>query len=456
MPTRTRPSKTKSRSPNRDRATARHAAAPATPRRRRAADARSAPRIADGPIALLVGTRKGAFLLRSDRSRRTWKLEGPHFLGNAVNHVVLDPRDGRTMLLAAQTGHLGPTVFRSTDTGRTWKEASRPPQFDKAAEGELARAVKTVFALAPAHASEPGAWYAGTSPQALFRSEDAGDTWHGVSGFNDHPKWNVWRGSGQDGTPDGPILHSIEIDPRDPAHMYVGMSSGGVFESTDKGADWRPLNAGCCVDFQPDPYPEFGQDPHCLRLHPLAPDVLYQQNHCGIYRMERDKDAAWTRVGDNMPRSVGDIGFPIVLHPRDPATAWVFPMDGTTVWPRTSPDGKPAVYVTRNAGKKWTRLDGGLPRTHAYLTVKRQAMTADRHDPVGLYFGTTNGEVWASRDEGRNWTCIARHLPHVFAIEAAELGGDGKAARRKAPHARPAAKHVAKTRSKAAARRRAR
>jgi hypothetical protein len=231
----------------------------------------------------------------------------------------------------------------------------------------------------------------------------------------------AWTGGEQDGTPDGPQLHSILVDPRDPSHLYIGLSGGGVFESLDRGASWTPLNAGCLADFNPDPYAEFGQDPHCVRLHRLAPDVLYQQNHCGIYRMERPT-ARWERIGTTMPKAVGDIGFPLVLHPRDPQTVWVFPMDGTAVWPRTSPDGKPAVYVTRNAGKTWQRLDAGLPAKHAWLTVKRQAMTADDHAPVGLYFGTTAGELWASRNEGARWTCVARHLPHIYAVEAAELG----------------------------------
>ena len=157
-----------------------------------------------------------------------------------------------------------------------------------------------------------------------------------------------------------------------------------------------------------------------MRLHPLAPDVLYQQSHCGIYRLERPQER-WVRIGENMPREIGDIGFPIVLHPRDPRTAWVFPMDGTQVWPRTSPGGKPAVYATRDAGKAWQRLDRGLPPSQAWLTVRRQAMTADSGDPVGIYFGTTSGEVWASGDEGASWTSIARHLPLIHAVEVAEL-----------------------------------
>jgi hypothetical protein len=196
---------------------------------------------------------------------------------------------------------------------------------------------------------------------------------------------------------------------------------GGVFESVDGGADWKPLNAGSVVNFLPDPYPEYGQDPHCMRLHPLAPDVLYQQSHCGIYRMDRS-EGRWVRIGDNMPKDVGDIGFPVTLHPRDPQTVWVFPMDGTDVWPRTSPGGRPAVYGTRDGGATWRRLDDGLPREQAWLTVKRQAMTADAHEPVGLYFGTTAGEVWASADEGAQWRCIARHLPEIYAVEAAEFG----------------------------------
>jgi len=377
-----------------------------------------------GYVLLLVGTRKGAWLFHSDASRKRWRIDGPHFLGHIVHHAVLDRRDGETLLVAAKTGHLGPTVFRSTDIGKTWKEASKPPAFRKAAEGEKGRAVDHVFWLTPGHASEPNTWYAGTSPEGLFRTEDGGNTWEPVVGFNDHSMYRKWTGDEQAGTPDGPKLHSILVDPRDPAHLYLGMSGGGggVFESVDKGADWKPLNAGCRCDFLPDPYPEFGQDPHCVQLHPLAPDVLYQQNHCGIYRMERPQ-ARWERIGENMPKAVGDIGFPIVLHPRDPNTAWVFPMDGSTVWPRVSVNGKAAAYVTRNAGKTWKRLDAGLPQEQAWFTVLRQAMTADAHDPVGLYFGTTTGDLWAGTNEGAKWSCIARHLPHIYSVEAAEISG---------------------------------
>ena len=377
------------------------------------------PKPGKGPLALLIATRKGGFILRGGKRRGKWRLSEPIYLGHTVHHMVQDPRAPQTILMACRTGHLGPTVFRSGDFGKTWTEAQTPPAFSKAPEGETGRVVDHVFWLTPGPATEPGVWWAGSSPQGLFRSEDGGTTWEGVSGFNDHPMREAWTGGEGDGTPDGPKMHSILIDPRDADHMYIGMSSGGVFESTNRGADWKPLNKGSISVASPVPDPEYGQDPHCVRLHPMKPDRLYQQNHCGIYRMERD-EGTWVRIGDNMPKKVGDIGFPMVLHPRDPDTAWVFPMDGTTVWPRTSPDGKPAAYVTHDAGKKWKRLDKGLPRKHAWLTVKRQAMTADSHAPIGIYFGTTNGEVWGSRNEGKKWECLARHLPHVYAIEVAE------------------------------------
>ena len=369
----------------------------------------------DGPL-LLVGTRKGLWLLSSDRDRRAWSVRGPMFLGHIIQHAVLDSRDARTLLVAASTGHLGPTLFRSEDLGETWSEASRPPAF--ATGDPLDRSVRRVFWLSEAHAAEPGVWYAGATPQALFRSEDGGDTWSPVTGFNDHPMWSQWAQWPDEGPPDGTMLHSVLVDPRDASHLYIALSMGGVFETVDDGTDWRPLNDGCRADFMPDPYPEFGHDPHCMRLHPLAPDRLYQQNHCGIYRMERD-EAKWVRVGDNMPRDVGDIGFPIELHPRDPDTAWVFPMDGTDVWPRTSPDGRPAVYVTHDAGESWTRSDTGLP-SRAWFTVKRQAMAVDRSDPAGVYLGTTSGEIWGSVDEGASWTCIMGHLPEIYSVEAAE------------------------------------
>jgi len=365
---------------------------------------------------LWIGTRKGLFALRPDRTRRSWQLRGPQFLGHIIHHIAQDPREPRVLLMASKTGHLGPTVHRSGDGGRTWQEAAQPPAFRKAAEGEPPRSVQRVFWLTPGHSSAPGSWYAGSSPAGLFHSGDGGLNWAPVAGFNDHPMRPRWAAFP---TPDGEFLHSILVDPRDPKHLYIAISVGGVFESTDGGCDWTPLNEGCAADFLPDPAAPFGHDPHNVALHPLAPDRLYQQNHCGIYRLDRP-ERRWVRIGRAMPQKIGDVGFPIVLHPRDPQTAWVCPMDGTTVWPRTSIDGRPAIYRTTDGGRSWRRLDRGLPARQAWFTVLRQAMCADTRERTGLYFGTTGGEVWASHSGGESWRCIARHLPEIYCVHHAE------------------------------------
>lgn len=379
-------------------------------------------------LVVLVATRKGAWIFHSDTGRKTWQTDGPHFLGHVVSHLVLDPRDGRTLLAAARTGHLGPTIFRSTNLGRTWKEARLPPAFAAPTGGLPGRSVDHTFWLTPGHASESGTWYAGTSPQGLFRSEDGGETWSPLPSVNDNAPFREWMGTAQDGTPDGPKLHSVIVDPRDASHLYFAMSSGGVHESRDAGLSWTPLVKGLEVIEGVDPADLSCHDPHCMRLCPSNPDRLYQQNHCGIYRLDRGPAAAgaasadtWHRIGRKMPKRVGDIGFTMAVHPRDADTAWVFPMDGTTVWPRTSPDGRPAAYVTRNAGRTWQRLDQGLPASQAWWTLKRQAMTVDGQPKPALYLGTTSGELWIGREEGARWSNLARHLPEIYAVEVAEL-----------------------------------
>jgi hypothetical protein len=201
------------------------------------------------------------------------------------------------------------------------------------------------------------------------------------------------------------------------------MSGGGIFESTDRGASWQPFNKGVDMDFAPkkpdgSEY-DYGHDPHCVVQHPQRAGRLWQQNHCGIYKVDRPGER-WERVGKNMPAEIGDIGFGVLTHPRQPDTAWVFPMDGGGAWPRVSPGGKPAVYATKDGGASWARRDRGFPTEQAWWTVKRQAFANDAHDPVGLYLGNTGGEVWASDDEGESFHCLFRHLPQIFSVTVGE------------------------------------
>jgi len=393
-----------------------------TPRKtaRKPAPRRAATRRGSRGVQLLVATIKGAFILSDQGGREAWRLGDPHFLGSETNHLVRDPRDPGTLLLAARTGHLGPTVFRSRDSGHTWQEARTPPAFPKAPEGQVGQVVARTFALAPGHASQPGVWWAGTVPHALFRSEDGGVTWEPAQEFNRYIAELKEKKPAHIGeSPGGAITHSILVDPRDAAHMYVSLSIGGFFETTDAGRRWRPINGGSSADFLPDRFAEYGQDPHCAVMSPANPDRLYQQNHCGVYRLDRP-GTRWERIGRNLPVEVGDIGFPVVAHPRNQDVVWVFPMDGTDVWPRTSPGGKPAVFRSRDGGASWTRQARGFPQANGWFTVFRQAMKSDTRDPVGLYLGTTAGEIWASRDEGATWRQVAAHLPRVLALEVAE------------------------------------
>lgn len=372
---------------------------------------------------ILVGTRKGAWIVEGDANRSNWKIKGPMHLGAVISHYVADPRTVGYQLMSVGSGHLGPSVFISKDHGETWTEAATPPAF--APVGDSARSVDHVFWLTPGHASEPNVWYAGTSPQGLFKSTDGGNTWEEVKGFNHHPDCFTWRGGDKDGTPDGPKLHSIIVDHSDKTHLLVGMSGGGIFESFDEGATWKPLNKGVAMDFYPPKEDgseyEFGHDPHCMVMHPVHSNRLYHQNHCGLYALDRDEGDRWMRIGDNMPKDVGDIGFPIVVHPRDPDTAWTFPMDGSGQWPRTAPGGKPAVFRTRDGGKSFERMAKGFPAEQGWWTVKRQCMAVDAEQSVGVYLGTTNGQLWGSFDEGATWQGIAMDLPQIYSVEVVTI-----------------------------------
>ncbi len=368
-------------------------------------------------ILLLVGTKKGAFIISSEDSRKSWSVSSPILLGNTINHIVADPREPSLMLMAAKTGHLGPTIFRSHDYGKTWKEATTPPAFPKIDGSDPKidkKTVKSVFFLTPGHSSEPLVWYAGTVPQGLFVTKDGGDHWASFDKFNKYPAAQNWMDN--EGTPAGPILHSINVDPRDKNHICLALSLGGVFETFDGGETWKPENKDVLACFLPDPYPEYGHCVHNLQMSLKNPDMLYQQNHCGVYWLNR-ATGRWKRIGKNLPEKIRDYGFPLLLHPRDENTLWVFPMDGSNVWPRVCVDGKPALYKSTDRGESWIRQDTGFPQKNAWISVLRQGLAHDFQDPLGLYMGTKHGEIWASFDEGSHWNNIVRHLPEIYSLE---------------------------------------
>ena len=312
----------------------------------------ASPAAATGTVALLVATRKGAFILRSDRARRTWNIAGPMFFGHIVHHMVLDPaRAGARCSSRRAPATSGPTVFRSTDFGKTWKEAAKPPAFPKAPEGQKGRVVDHTFWLTPGHASEPGVWYAGTSPQGLFRSEDGGDTWAPVSGLQ-RPS-DV---SAVDRRRAGRHARRTEaaFDHRRPARcapsLHRHVERRRVREHGQGGRAGSRSTPGCRADFLPDPYPEYGHDPHCVRLHPAgARHALPAEPLRHLPHGARRREVGAHRRRACRRRSATS-AFPIVLHPRDPDTAWVFPMDGSIGVAAHQPGGKPAAYVTRNAG----------------------------------------------------------------------------------------------------------
>ena len=362
-----------------------------------------------GDVLLLVGTMKGAFVVRSDAERREWRVDGPHFRGETVYSLAFDQRGGRQRMLAGtQSFHWGSVVRASDDFGATW---SAPERQNVRFPEDSGLAVANVWQLRPGRESEPDVLYAGVEPAALFESRDAGETWSAVDGLLRHehrPRWVPGGG--------GLCLHTIVLDAADPRRMGVAISTAGFYRTDDGGRSWQPRNAGVRAQFLPDKYPEFGQCVHKVVNHPSRPERLFLQNHWGLYRSD-DWGDSWHDVANGVP---SDFGFAMEVHPHDPDTVYIVPLESDEF--RVVPEARLRVYRTRDAGESWHALEGGLPQEGAYETVLRDALAADSHDPAGIYFGTRGGKLWGSADAGESWSGIADALPPIVCVKAATVG----------------------------------
>lgn len=351
-------------------------------------------------VAVLVGTRKGAFVFRSSGKRGKWQMEGPHFEGQEVFHMGFDPRDGKSIYAATNNAWFGSHLQVSRDLGRKWKLSEKGLGFTEASGRKLER----IWHIEPGAADEPEVIYCGIAPAALFRSEDRGRSWEEVPSLGAHPTKDRWNpGAG------GLCLHSFQAMPG--GRLYAGISAAGVFRSDDRGATWRPMNKGVRTDFQPEKFPEVGQCVHKLLRHPAQDNLLYQQNHCGMYRTD-DGGEKWVDISKGLPSR---FGFPLALDPSDTKTLWVIPEKGAEF--RSTIE--PAVYRSRNGGKKWEKLTRGLPGKHSYLHVFREGMASDGLKPCGVYFGTSSGSVFYSSNRGDRWETMAEHLPAVLSVSCA-------------------------------------
>jgi photosystem II stability/assembly factor-like uncharacterized protein len=353
-------------------------------------------------VVLLVGTRKGAFLLDGDPARRDWQVRGPLCEGWPLHDLSIEPGTG-AILAGGGNNWYGPAVWRSDDLGETWSHSSEGLTY-----GDDGPKVTTVWNVT----AGKDAIYAGVEPAGLFKSTDGGATWQHVEGLRQHPTTPDWQpGNG------GLCLHSIVPHPTDADRLWVGISAVGAFETIDGGKTWETRNKGVRADFYPDKYPEFGQCVHKLVMAADGGEHLYQQNHCGVYR-SADGGRQWEEITPGLP---SQFGFPMGAHPRDPKTIWTIPLNGDDRG-RYMPDASAAVWRTHDGGDTWLRSGDGLPQENAYLGVLREAMAVDRLDPVGVYFGTSTGQLYASTDEGVSWSLVADNLPAIWSVEAALVG----------------------------------
>jgi hypothetical protein len=387
-------------------------------------------RVRSGDVLLLIGTVKGAFLLRSNAGRARWDVAGPYFHGHGVYAMAYDGRDGRHRLWASTNNYWGTFLRSSDDFGKSW---TTPLEATVKFPADCGVSLQNIWqiGLSP---HDPDLMYCGVEPAALFESRDGGGTWALVRGLFEHPHRPRWTpGNG------GLTLHSIVPDPSEPGRIYTAISAGGVYRTDDGGGTWRACNRGIRVVFQPEKYPEFGQCVHKIVLHPARPERLFLQNHWGLYRSD-DRGETWRDIASGVP---SDFGFAMVAHPRDPDTVFILPIESDEF--RCTPEGKLRVYRTRNAGASWEPLTRGLPQKGAFETVLRDGMATDGLAPAGIYFGTRSGQVFGSRDEGKTWKRLVGGLPAIVCVRAAWIDPPQAGARR-----RPAARKTrGKTRGRA-------
>jgi hypothetical protein len=375
--------------------------------------------MADKRVRVLVGTRKGTYIVESDARRRSWKVRPPAHAGWDVFHVTADPRFPGTLYAAVNSGFWGPIASRSTDWGKTWKEMATPltptrkerkPDYEATSSGGGAtRPVTNLWHFAPGHASEPKTLYVGVDPHMLFRSDDRGASWAPVPGINEHPTKKQWNpGFG------GPCLHTVLIDPRDARRMYVGISSAGAFRSDDAGEHFRPVNERVNTPFLPNPYPEIGQCVHHLALDAGNPDIAYRQDHGGIYVNRHGMDGKWQRIGKVAGAPDEDFGFCVASPAGTPGKAYFVPLAGEA---RTCPNGGLQVWEWSEDGKRWKVLMSPK-RFPGDYGVQREGISADRLDPAGIYVGTTTGQLVVSPDAGRSWQMVPFQFPAIHSVEA--------------------------------------
>ncbi|MCY3845417.1 MAG: exo-alpha-sialidase [Acidobacteria bacterium] len=367
-------------------------------------------------VRVLVGTRKGAFLLTSDGARRQWSVDGPHFAGWEVFHVAGSPADAQRLYASAHAHWFGQVIQRSDDGGRTWNAVGNEFRYEgetgthKWYDGtphpwEFAR----VWHLEPDR-TDPDMVYAGVEDAALFRSTDGGRTWQELAGLRRHPSGPSWEpGAG------GLCLHTILLDPHDSQRIFTAISAAGAFRSDDGGGTWRPVNRGLRSDNIPEPEAEVGHCVHRLAMHPSRPGVLFMQKHWDVMRSD-DAGESWREISGNLP---SDFGFPIAVHATEPETIYVVPIKSDSE--HYPPEGRLRVYRSRTGGDEWEALTNGLPQEHCYVNVLRDAMDVDTLDACGIYFGTTAGQVYVSADAGDTWTPVVRDLPPVLSIEVQTL-----------------------------------